>query len=66
MIPDRVFYPLAALIVAALVCLALAWPQGQGAPSWGPFRKPAALPPGPLAVPARPAAPPPAAGAHAR
>ena len=33
MIPDRFFYPLAALIVAALIGLALVWPQGQGAPS---------------------------------
>ena len=32
MIPDRLFYPLAALIVAALVGLAFAWPIGQGAP----------------------------------
>ena len=33
MIPDRLFYPLAALIVAALLGLAMVWPQGQGAPS---------------------------------
>jgi len=33
MIPDRVFFPLAALVVAALIGLALVWPQGQGAPS---------------------------------
>ncbi len=38
MIPDRVFYPLAALVAAALIALALVWPQGQGAPSPGPFR----------------------------
>ena len=37
MIPDRFFYPLAALIVAALIGLALVWPQGQGAPSPAPF-----------------------------
>jgi hypothetical protein len=48
MIPDRVFYPLAALIVAALVCLALVWPQGQGALSPGAFRRPPALPAGPM------------------
>jgi len=38
MIPDRFFYPLAALIVAGLVGLALVWPQGQGAPSPGAVR----------------------------
>ena len=43
MIPDRVFYPLAILFAAALVALALVWPQGQGAPSPGPFAKPPAL-----------------------
>ena len=32
MIPDRLFYPLAALIVAALIGLAFVWPIGQGAP----------------------------------
>jgi hypothetical protein len=42
MIPDRVFYPLAALIVAALIGLALVWPQGQGKPSPEPFRTPPA------------------------
>ena len=49
MIPDRFFYSLAALIVAALIGLALVWPQGQGAPSPAGFRRPAALPPGPNA-----------------
>jgi hypothetical protein len=49
MIPDRLFYPLAALLVAALVGLALVWPQGQGAPSPGGFGHPPALPPGPYA-----------------
>jgi hypothetical protein len=38
MIPDRLFYPLAAIVAAALIALALQWPQGQGAASWGPFR----------------------------
>jgi hypothetical protein len=50
MIPDRLFYPLAVLVVAALVGLALVWPQGQGAPSPGPFKHPPALPPGPYAA----------------
>jgi hypothetical protein len=50
MIPDRLFYPLAALLVAALIGLALVWPQGQGAPSPGAFRHPPALPPGPYAA----------------
>lgn len=35
---DRFFYPLMALIAAALVALALVWPQGLGTPSPGPFR----------------------------
>ena len=38
MIPDRFFYPLAALIVAGLIGLALVWPQGQGAPAPGAVR----------------------------
>jgi hypothetical protein len=44
MIPDRLFYPLAALIVAALLGLALVWPQGQGAPTSGAFGVPIAGP----------------------
>jgi hypothetical protein len=51
MIPDRLFYPLAALVVVALVALALVWPQGQGALSPGQFRRPPALPPGPMKAP---------------
>ena len=43
MIPDRVFYPLAVLVAAGIVALALVWPQGQGAPSPEPFREPLAL-----------------------
>lgn len=43
MIPDRVFYPLAALAAVAILALALVWPQGQGAASPGPFRQPLAL-----------------------
>jgi hypothetical protein len=39
MIPDRVFYPLAVLVAAGMVALALVWPQGQGTPSPGPFRE---------------------------
>jgi len=42
MIPDRLFYPLAALVIAGLIGLAMVYPQGQGAPS------PAALKPGPV------------------
>ena len=37
MIPDRFFYPLAGLLALALIGLALAFPQGQGARSIGPF-----------------------------
>ena len=35
---DRFFYPLMALIGAAMVALALVWPQGLGTPSPEPFR----------------------------
>ena len=35
---DRFFYPLMALIAAAMIALALVWPQGLGEPSPGPFR----------------------------
>lgn len=38
MIPDHFFYPLAAVVVAALIGLALVWPQGQGAPERGAMR----------------------------
>ena len=34
---DRVFYPGLALVAAALIVLALVWPQGLGARSPGPF-----------------------------
>ncbi|HEX6866402.1 MAG TPA: hypothetical protein VF122_04135 [Caulobacteraceae bacterium] len=34
---DRFFFPLMALIAAAMVALALAWPQGMGTPSPQPF-----------------------------
>ena len=37
MIPDRIFYPLSALIVAGLVALATVYPQGQGERSPGRF-----------------------------
>ena len=42
MIPDRVFYPLAILVAAGLIALALSWPQGQGKPAPDPFREAAA------------------------
>jgi hypothetical protein len=35
--PDRVFYPLSALIIVMLIGLASAYPQGQGARSPKPF-----------------------------
>jgi hypothetical protein len=50
MIPDRFFYPLAALIVAGLIGLALVWPQGQGAPSSGAVRALIAEPTPPAAA----------------
>lgn len=37
MIPDRFFYPLIALFIAALIALAMQWPQGEGERSWGRF-----------------------------
>jgi hypothetical protein len=37
MTPDRIFYPLAALVIAALIALAMVYPQGEGARSPGPF-----------------------------
>ena len=43
MIPDRVFYPLAILVAAGIVALALFWPQGQVSPSPAPFREPLTL-----------------------
>ena len=42
MIPDRVFYPLAIVVAAGLIALALSWPQGQGTPAPDPFRDAAA------------------------
>ena len=35
--PDRIFMPLRGRVAAALITLALVWPQGQGDRSWGPF-----------------------------
>jgi hypothetical protein len=35
--PDRVFYPLAALTAVLLIAAAAVWPQGIGARSPGPF-----------------------------
>jgi hypothetical protein len=37
MLPDRIFYPLAALVAGALIVLAAVYPQGEGARSPGPF-----------------------------
>jgi hypothetical protein len=37
MIPDRIFYPLAALLALLLIALAMVFPQGQGDRSPGPF-----------------------------
>jgi hypothetical protein len=34
---DRLFYPLIALVIVAIVALAAVWPQGDGARSPGPF-----------------------------
>jgi hypothetical protein len=51
---DRLFYPLLALAIAAMVALALVWPQGLGRPSPAPFGHPFA----PIASP-KPTQPPP-------
>ena len=40
--PDRLFFPLMALIAVAMVALALVWPQGLGARSPGPLGAPTA------------------------
>ena len=37
MLPDRIFYPLAALVAGALILLATVFPQGEGARSPGAF-----------------------------
>ncbi|MDO1559485.1 hypothetical protein Q0812_08595 [Brevundimonas sp. 2R-24] len=44
MLSDRLFYFLTALFALGLIALALVWPQGMGAPSPGPFRRPVTLP----------------------
>jgi hypothetical protein len=35
--PDRLFFPLLALVVVAMIALAVVWPQGLGRPSPPPF-----------------------------
>jgi hypothetical protein len=37
---DRLFFALAFAVALAFVSLALQWPQGLGARSWGPFGQP--------------------------
>jgi len=34
---DRFFYPLMALIAAAMIALAIHWPQGMGTPTPAPL-----------------------------
>jgi hypothetical protein len=43
MTPDRLFYPLAALVAAGLIALAIVYPQGQGDRSPGAFGHPPEL-----------------------
>jgi hypothetical protein len=43
MTPDRIFYPLAALVAAGLIALAVVYPQGQGDRSPGLFGHPPEL-----------------------
>ena len=52
---DRLFFPLLALLVAAMIGLALVWPQGQGERSPPPFGHSVAPPP----ASKRPTGPPP-------
>jgi hypothetical protein len=58
MLPDRVFYPLAALLAVAAIALASVYPQGQGARSPKPFGHATWMqthpkkPPGPVKDPA--------------
>jgi hypothetical protein len=51
---DRLFFALLALLVAAMIGLALVWPQGQGERSPPPFGHATA----PAKPPKRPAQPP--------
>lgn len=37
MLPDKIFYPAAAVIAVVLIALSLVWPQGLGMPSPAPF-----------------------------
>jgi hypothetical protein len=37
MTPDRIFYPLAALVAVGMIALAIVYPQGQGDRSPPPF-----------------------------
>ena len=39
---DGLFFALAGLVAAAMIALALVWPQGLGTPSPGPFARPMA------------------------
>jgi hypothetical protein len=48
---DRLFFPLLGLIAAAMVALALVWPQGAGTPSPPPFGHPLADAPAPALSP---------------
>jgi hypothetical protein len=55
---DRLFFPLLGLIAAAMLALALVWPQGAGLPSPPPFGHPLApLLAAPLSPPAAAHAP---------
>ncbi|MBP2157512.1 MULTISPECIES: hypothetical protein [Asticcacaulis] len=37
MLPDKIFYPAAAVIAIVLIAISFVWPQGLGAPSPKPF-----------------------------
>ena len=48
---DRLYMPFLALVAAAVIALAMVWPQGQGALSPPPFGHPVTAPPPPSATP---------------
>ncbi|MDQ0464509.1 hypothetical protein QO010_002290 [Caulobacter ginsengisoli] len=52
---DRLFYPLALLAAAAMIALAMVWPQGLGTTSPAPFGHPMGPAPPPEAEKVKPA-----------
>ncbi len=44
LLPENIFYPLAAVVAGLLIAVSLVWPQGQGLPSPAPFGHAVELP----------------------